>query len=134
MFEFVEAAFDSIALFVEFAVIGALLFAVAFGRDDRHRAYAFRLRQQSIGIVAAVGDDSLGLPIGQQLRGRRILAGLSRGDAELERQTVLVGQQMDLGAQTSSGTPQSRVFAAPFLRPVAACWCARTMVESIIRY
>jgi hypothetical protein len=28
---------------------------------------------------------------------------------------------MDLGRQTSSGTPQSLV-GAPFLRPVAACW------------
>jgi hypothetical protein len=28
---------------------------------------------------------------------------------------------MDLGRQTSSGTPQSLV-RAPFLRPVAACW------------
>jgi hypothetical protein len=28
---------------------------------------------------------------------------------------------MDLSAQSTSGTPQSLVFAAPFLRPVAAC-------------
>jgi hypothetical protein len=69
----------------------------------------------------------------QQLCRWRVLTGLACGDAKLKRQAVLVGQQVDLGAQTSSATPQSLV-CAPFLRPVAACWCARTIVESIIRY
>ena len=63
-----------------------------------------------------------------------VFGGLSRGNAEGYRQTGFVGQQMDLGAQSTSGTPQSLVAGAFFLRPVAACWCARTMVESIIRY
>jgi hypothetical protein len=58
---------------------------------------------------------------GQQLRSRSILASLARRDAELQWQPVFVGQQMDLRAQSTSGTPQSLVFFAPFLRPVAAC-------------
>ena len=37
-----------------------------------------------------------------------------------QRFAELVTQQMNLGGQTSSGTPQSLV-RAPFLRPVAAC-------------
>jgi hypothetical protein len=39
---------------------------------------------------------------------------------EAQRQAQFVGQQVDLGRQTTSGTPQSLV-CAPFLRPVAAC-------------
>jgi hypothetical protein len=58
---------------------------------------------------------------------------LTAGDQEVDRQTQVVDQQVDLGRQTASGAPQSLV-RAPFLRPVAACWWARTMVESIIRY
>ena len=45
---------------------------------------------------------------------------LASGDAKIYGQTQIVGQQMNLGRQTSSGTPQSLV-RAPFLRPVAAC-------------
>ena len=36
------------------------------------------------------------------------------------RQAQFIGEQMNLGRQASSGTPQSLV-GAPFLRPVAAC-------------
>jgi hypothetical protein len=79
------------------------------------------LDQQSVGIIAAVGDDGVGLLAGQQLGSGGILSGLSSGNAELKGQAIFIGQKMDLGAQTSSGTPQSRVFRAPFLRPVAAC-------------
>ena len=43
------------------------------------------------------------------------------GHGEVHGQAQLVGEQVDLGRQTSSGTPQSLVFA-PFLRSVAACW------------
>ena len=79
------------------------------------------LRHDRVGVVAPVGEDGFGLLALQQFRGGSVLASLSCGDAELERQAVLIGQQVDLRAQTSSGTPQSRVFGAPFLRPVAAC-------------
>src|SRR5579875_3771459 len=61
------------------------------------------------------------------------LTGLSTGQPESDRLAQAVCQQVNLGAQSTSGTPQSLVFA-PFLRPVAACWWARTIVESSIRY
>jgi glucoamylase len=57
----------------------------------------------------------------------------SCGDEEVDGQTPLIGQQVDLRRQTSSGAPQSLVFA-PFLRSVAACLWTRTIVESIIKY
>ena len=133
MFEFVEAAFDAIALLVQFSVVGPLELAIAFRRNYGPRTDVLRLRHQSVGVVASVGDHRFRAPAAQQLCRWGILTGLACGDAKLQRQAILVGQQVDLRAQTSSGTPQSLVFA-PFLRPVAACWCARTIVESIIRY
>ena len=122
MLEFVEASLDAVALLVQFAIVAALVLAVAFWRDHSFCAECFRLRDQNVGIVAAVGEDGFGLLSLEQLRGRGIFPSLSGRDAELQRQAVLIRKQMDFGAQTSSGTPQSRVFGAPFLRPVAACW------------
>jgi len=121
VFELVKATFDAVALFVEFPVVCALVFAVAFRRDHHRRAQALSLCHEDVGIVPLVGDDGFGLRRVQQIRGGRVFADLAGGDAELEWQTVFIGQEMDLGAQTTSGTPQSRVFGAPFLRPVAAC-------------
>jgi hypothetical protein len=131
--ELVEAAFDAIALFVQFAIVGSRLFPISAWRDHRHRAQALDLGYDLGRVVALVGDDGFGLTAFQKLECLSIFGSLSWRDAEGDRQPVLVGQQVDLGAQTSSGTPQSRVFGAPFLRPAAACWCARTMVESSIR-
>ena len=128
-----EAAFDTVALLIELAVVAARLFPVASWRDDGDRAQTLNLGDDLGRVVALVGDDDFRLLALEQSDGLGVLCGLASGDAERDRQTVLIGQQVDLGAQTSSGTPQSRVFGAPFFRPAAACWCARTMVESSIR-
>src|SRR6516162_9360612 len=40
---------------------------------------------------------------------------------------------MDLGAQAAARATDGLIFRPPFLAP-AACWWARTMVESTIRY
>ena len=84
-------------------------------------------------IVALVGEHGLGLVLAQQRDGLGAVIDLAARDQKVQGQAELIAEQMNLGRQTSSGTPQSLV-RAPFLRPVAACWCARTMVESIIRY
>lgn len=89
--------------------------------------------QDAVAVITLVGDDCLGLPLSQQFQGLCAVVDLTRRDEEVDRLAVLIGQQVDLGRQTSSGTPQSLV-CAPFLRPVAACWWARTIVESIIKY
>jgi hypothetical protein len=133
VFEAVEAAFDAVALLVEFTVVGPGLFSVASGRDDCDRAQALYLCDDLGGVIALVGDDRFGRLTFEQPDRLGILGGLACSDAEGDGQAILIGQQMDLGAQSTSGTPQSRVFGAPFLRPAAACWCARTMVESSIR-
>ena len=98
VFEFVEAPFDSVALFVEFAVVRPLQLAVTFGWDYRRRTHSLRTFQQEIGIVSAVGEDGLGMLTFQQLSGGRIFAGLPCSDAELQRQAGFVSQQVDLGA------------------------------------
>ena len=85
MFELIEASFDTVALFVEFAVIGALLLSVTFRWNNRSRADVFRLCHESIGVVATVCDYCLGLLTSEQRLRRRVLTGLSGSNAELER-------------------------------------------------
>ena len=88
--------------------------------------------QDGLAVIALVGQHPCGFSISKQPDGLGAVVDLAAGDHEVDRQAQLVGQQMDLGRQTSPGAPQSLVRAS-FLRPVAACWWARTMVESIIR-
>jgi hypothetical protein len=45
----------------------------------------------------------------QQIEGLGAVMHLASGDTEVDRQSELIGQQMNLGRQTSSGTPQSLV-------------------------
>ena len=73
-----------------------------------------------VGVVSLVGDHGCGMALAEQLDGRGIVADVSAGQQEVQRQALFVGEQMDFGRQTSSGTPQSLV-RAPFLGPVAAC-------------
>jgi len=131
--ELIEAAFDTIALFVEIIVVLALQLAVSSGRDHGLGSHGFNVLYDGVRVVSLIGKHGLGLVLAQQRDGLGAVIYLAAGDKKVQGQAQFIGEQMDLGRQTSSGTPQSLV-RAPFLRPVAACWCARTMVESSIRY
>ena len=63
----------------------------------------------------------------------RRIAHLAGGDVEAHRATQAADRQVDLGAQAAAGTANGLIFRPPFLAP-AACWWARTIVESMIRY
>jgi hypothetical protein len=119
--EFTEATFDAIALFVEIFVVLALYLAVSSGRDHSFGSHGFNMLYDCVRIVALVGQHGLGLVLAQQLDSLGAVIHLAAGDKKVQGQAQFIGEQMDLGRQTSSGTPQSLV-RAPFLRPVAACW------------
>ena len=119
--ESVEASFDAVAKFVEGWIMRSLDFAADFGRDHGHGPHGLDRSDDRGGIIAAIGHDDLRLTACQQGQRFGELGGLTGGEAEGDRLSQAVGQQMNLGAQSTSGTPQSLVFA-PFLRPVAACW------------
>lgn len=120
MFEFIEASFDAISLFVELGIVFALHGAVAFGWYDDSGSHGLDMRHDGVGIVALVGQHGVGLARAQQFDGLGAIIGLAAGETKIDGDAGLVGEQMNLGCQASSGTPQSLV-VAPFLRPVAAC-------------
>jgi hypothetical protein len=45
---------------------------------------------------------------------------LASRDPKAQRPSERIGQHMDLGRQSTSGTPQRLILGPPF--PVAACW------------
>ena len=133
MFESAEAAFDAVALLVEGLVVLPLQLAIALGRNNGLGSPRFNVFHDGIRVVARVCENGFGLTLAQEINRLRAVVDLAAADAEVQRFAAFVGEQVNLARQTSSGTPQSLV-RAPFLRPVAACWWARTMVESSIRY
>jgi len=110
MFELVEASFDAVALGIDLFVEGSLLLAKVPWRDDCDSTAVSHMVDDLVRIVPFVCKDGLCPVIGQQLHGVGKIAMLAGADAELQRQAALVGQQVNLGAQSSSRTPQSRVF------------------------
>ncbi len=133
LFQAGEAAFNAVTLFIEFFIVGALLFAIGLGRNDHLASHRFDMFDDGVRVIAFVGQHRLGSSLAQQGEGLGAVVDVSTREEKAQRLAELIAEQMNLGGQTSSGTPQSLV-RPPFLRPVAACWWARTMVESNIRY
>jgi hypothetical protein len=96
VFESREAAFDAITLFVQRFIVLALLFAVPFGWDDSSRAHGCDVFEDGIGVVAFIGQNMADLPLSQQGDGLRAVVDLPGGHAEVHRQALLVGQQVNL--------------------------------------
>ncbi|MET4735602.1 hypothetical protein ABIE64_004348 [Thalassospira sp. MBR-102] len=86
--------------------------------NDRERALVDDGLAEVIGVVGGVGHDRLDRQVLDQGFSLRHVTLLACGEREAHRASQAAHGHMDLGAQP-----------AP-----AACWWARTMVESTIRY
>ena len=88
--------------------------------------------RKALAVVGFVSKDGFGgLAFEQDRRGCDV-PGLTGGDDDTQRSAEAVCEHVDFGRQSASGAPQRLILRPPF--PVAACWWARTMVESSIRY
>lgn len=85
--------------------------------------------EQRIRVIATVGDDVTAFEAFEQMRSGTQIMGLTCGQREPHRQTFLIDDRIDLGAQSSTRTADG-VILAPFFPP-AACWWARTIELSI---
>ena len=99
------AALDTIPLFVEGFVVLSLQFAIAFGWDHDFGSHGFHMLDDGVRVVALVGQHGLGLARAQQRDGLRAVIHLATRNQKIQRLSQFIGQQMDLGRQTSSGTP-----------------------------
>ncbi len=120
VFEFIEEAFDEIAMAVERGIDRALGLAILLGRDMRARAVRSDERDDGFGVVAPVGDGISGRgQAGDERRHASLVGGLARGHQEADRQAPGIDDDVDLGAQSSTRTANG-VIRAPFFPP-AAC-------------
>lgn len=130
MFEFVEEAFDEVALAIELGIDRTLDAAVALGRDMGAGTVFGDKFENGAGIVAAVGDDvACQRQALDQARKGGFIGGLARREDEADGQAAATDHGVDLGAQSSTRTTDG-VIRAPFFPP-AACWWARTIEESM---
>ena len=130
LFELAEETLDEIAAPVEFAIDGALDLDAALGRDMGLATCLSDEVDDGAAVVAAVGDERLGRrQSGQKVRHGGLVRRLPWRDQQPDRQSVLIDDGMDLGAQSATRTANG-VIRTPFFPP-AACWWALTIDESI---
>lgn len=104
----------------------------SLGRNDGFSAHLRDLFPQGIGIKGLIGDDTAAFAAFEQGGGHLAVVNLTGRKKDAQGTPLSVGEQMDFGGQSASGTPQILVLVPPF--PVAACWWARTSVLSIMTY
>src|SRR5580658_5902562 len=85
-----------------------------------------------VGVIGLVGQDVGGGEPRDQGFGLSDVVALAAGEDEAHRVAQGVDSHVQLGGQTASASANGAIFRPPFLP--AACWCARTMVESTITY
>lgn len=132
MFEAAKASFDLVAVLIGGFVVGDEDLAVSLGWDDRLGLHASNQFAQAIAVIGFIGEYRIGLLPFQEVGSSRDIMRLASRDPEAQWPSQRVGQHVDLGRQSTSGTPQRLILGPPF--PVAACWWARTIVLSIMRY
>jgi len=129
LLETAEEPLDGVTLSVAVCIVGAHLSAFAPGWNHGAGTAGSERRHERIGIVAAVGHDvrwSQALEQRQRLRG---IVALASGEAAAAQAPARIGGHVQLGGQPAAAAPEG--LRPVFLRAPEACWCARTVVESI---
>ena len=132
MLEFIEEALDEVTFAVEREIAGPWHLTVGFWRNhwgDPSLSESFDQRIRVVSLVAKQG--SWISAVKQLLRTSQIM-GLSRRQHQFDRIAQGINERVDFGRQSTAG-PTDRLLAV-FFRAPALCWCARTMVASIIMY
>ena len=119
VFEAVEAPFDSVSVLVDERVVRNDNLAGAVGGDDRLGIHCLARRPQGIAVIGFIGQNGLAhLPV-KKRRSLRDVTNLASRHDKAQGATERIGQHVDLGGQSPSGTPQRLILAPPF--PLAAC-------------
>ena len=133
MLDFIDEPLNQITLLVEVLVVRDSLRTGAVRRDNGVSASVCDGGSKAIGVVALVCEQVFEGKTVDQAFCLADIGDLAGREDEADRVAESVDGNADLRAQTAARTPDRLIFGSPFLAP-AACWCARTMVESMIRY
>ena len=131
MLELAEEALDEVALAVERFAEAGLPFAIGLGGNVGHRTLRLDQVTDAARIVSLVAehDGARRQPVEQAERGRCVVR-LPRRQAEPDRESLGIDDRVDFGRETAPGATETMISTPPFR--VAACWCARMEVLSII--
>ncbi len=135
-FYFVKKAFDTVAL----TIAGVIVREFAGAGWDRwyHRLHSVvtQALTNAVGIIAFVHRGRFEHVVGIQALIERFklaaVVGMPGSEMEGNAAVFVNSRRVDFRAQSSTRAPQSLVAAGIFGAP-AACWWARTVVESINR-
>lgn len=119
MLELVDAALDAIAQFVEPPIEAIDANPPRMRGDHGFGADCVDGLAEGLAVIGGVCDDGLRFLLVYQARRGDEIVDLPACERKAQRSAERVGEQMNLGRQSSSRTPQSLVARPPF--PVAAC-------------
>ena len=118
LFDFGEEILDQVARLINLPIVFARDAAIGFGRDDDTLSRSRQLLNHPfVGIVSLVGDQQVGLHVGQQFVRADQIMRVPAGQAEADRVAKGIDQRMDFGAQSAAGPPDRLVFSGLFLAP-----------------
>ena len=131
MFELAEEALDPVALAIEPLREAGLPFAIGFGGDVGRGALVLDQAADTVGIIGFVAEqDGAGAEAIEQRIDRARVVRLPGGQGEPDRAPLGVDEGVDLGREAAAGATETMISTPLFA--VAACWCARIEVLSII--
>ena len=124
LLDFIEQAFDFVALLVAFLIVDDDLQAVRLGRNDRGDAFGVELGADGIAIIGLVHSRLLDAVaridgIDKRFADRRV-ARLPGRDPDIHRIGFRSAQGVDFRGQSAAGATEGLI--AFFLAAPAACW------------
>jgi hypothetical protein len=115
LLELTIEVFHEVARLVQFLIVEALNFSIAFGRNDElFSCREQRLNDTFIGIEGFVCQQGVGLHLRQKYVGTLQIMGLPRSQEEGQRISKGVDHGMDFGAQSAFAASDRLVFAVFF--------------------
>ena len=121
LFELAKEVLDQTAFGVERLFISAWRRPIVLRRDDRHLSCLLeRLEHPLFGIERLVGDEHVGLHLGQERIGPFQIVRFPARQQEAGRVAKRIRDGVDLGAQSAARAPD-RLIRTPFLRAPALC-------------
>jgi hypothetical protein len=132
MLEFIEEALDEVSFAVKREIACPRQLAICFWRNHRGDPSLSESVDQRIRVVSLISKQGFWIGAVDQLLRAGQIVGLSRRQHQFDRIAQSVDQRVDFGRQSTAGSTDR--LPAVFFRAPALCWCARTMVASIIMY
>lgn len=132
VFELVEHALDDITFFAKLRIVLTLHFPIGFWWNDNESAHIIYRLNDVIRIIAFIRQHSIGVQSLQQRQCLLAVGSLPACQYEAYRISKCVTYCVHLRAEAAFAAAYRLILLPPFAP--AACWWARTMVESIISH